>query len=160
MKRNYGGVPVDMTHNWGKPPLSCLPCRQKKRRCDRDQPCWNCAQRGISCEYPEQNGDGRHERTVPLESNNVNTNHAAVDTAPLSEGSTRLAAFPAKERKITTLTKDRNVQMLDRIQRLEAAVFSQASRALEGGSTYPQLDGVGMEHTASNPHHRQVTPGY
>lgn len=50
--------------------------------------------------------------------------------------------------------------MLDRIQKLEAAVFSQASRALEGGSTDPQLDGVEMGHTASNPHHRQVTPGY
>lgn len=94
MKRNYGGIPVDMTHNWGKPPLSCLPCRQKKRRCDRNQPCWNCAQRGISCEYPDQN-DGHHERTVPVQLSDV-TNHAAVDSASLEGSSAKLTCLSGK----------------------------------------------------------------
>lgn len=34
-----------------RPRLSCLPCRQKKRRCDREQPCSNCVQRRVECEY-------------------------------------------------------------------------------------------------------------
>ena len=156
MKRSYGGIPVDMTHNWGKPPLSCLPCRQKKRRCDRNQPCWNCAQRDILCEYPGQN-DGRHEQTVPLQSSNGNANHAAVDFASLSEGSTARLGYPG--RSITMLTEYRNAGMLDRIQRLETAVFSRANRALEPGNADPQLDGIETRHAVSNLYRTcQVTP--
>lgn len=40
--------------------------------------------------------------------------------------------------------------MLDRIQRLEAAVFSQANRDLELDSADPHLDGVHMGHTVCN----------
>ncbi|KAL2823802.1 hypothetical protein BDW59DRAFT_148362 [Aspergillus cavernicola] len=53
MKRNYTGVPKEMMTQWGRPLLSCRPCRQQKRRCDRQRPCSNCSQRNISCEYTE-----------------------------------------------------------------------------------------------------------
>lgn len=51
MKRDNRGAPVMMVHRWNRPPLSCQPCRAKKRRCDRNQPCSNCSQRNINCEY-------------------------------------------------------------------------------------------------------------
>ncbi len=40
--------------------------------------------------------------------------------------------------------------MLDRIQRLEAAVFSRANRALEPGNADTQLDGIETRHAVSN----------
>lgn len=51
MKRDNRGNMIPMVGKWSQPPLSCLACRQKKRRCDRKKPCSNCVQRHISCEY-------------------------------------------------------------------------------------------------------------
>ncbi|KAJ3546194.1 hypothetical protein NM208_g2123 [Fusarium decemcellulare] len=54
MKRNNTGAPVMMVVRPARPPLSCRSCREKKRRCDRNQPCSNCSQRGVACEYAER----------------------------------------------------------------------------------------------------------
>ncbi|KAJ5103368.1 hypothetical protein N7532_003897 [Penicillium argentinense] len=51
MKRNNRGDIISLAGRWTRPPLSCLACREKKRRCDRAQPCSNCLQRRIPCEY-------------------------------------------------------------------------------------------------------------
>ncbi|KFH41979.1 putative transcriptional regulatory protein-like protein [Hapsidospora chrysogenum ATCC 11550] len=52
MKRSSSGAPVVTTFRTTRHyPLSCYPCREKKRRCDRNQPCSNCSQRNIVCEY-------------------------------------------------------------------------------------------------------------
>ncbi|KAH8803694.1 hypothetical protein F5884DRAFT_806245 [Xylogone sp. PMI_703] len=51
MKRNHEGGPAMMVHRWNRLPLSCASCREKKRRCDRNQPCSNCTLRNIQCEY-------------------------------------------------------------------------------------------------------------
>ncbi|KAF2158806.1 hypothetical protein M409DRAFT_71438 [Zasmidium cellare ATCC 36951] len=52
-RKGARGVPADMVHRWSKAPLSCRLCRAKKLRCDRAQPCSNCAQRNADCEYTE-----------------------------------------------------------------------------------------------------------
>ncbi|KAL4778545.1 hypothetical protein BJX76DRAFT_132329 [Aspergillus varians] len=120
MKRSYVGVPIEMTHNWGRPPLSCLPCRQKKRRCDRRQPCWNCSQRGISCVYPDNSHVGGVQTAeplpLPLDLNNGGPNHTVLDPASSS-----------------ARTDTRNVEMMDRIRKLESAVFNQSVRESEPG---------------------------
>ncbi|CAG9983177.1 unnamed protein product [Clonostachys byssicola] len=41
-----------------KPQLSCNLCRHKKLRCDRQQPCYNCAGRGVSCIYAQNPNNG------------------------------------------------------------------------------------------------------
>lgn len=41
-----------------KPQLSCNLCRRKKLRCDRQQPCYNCAGRGLSCIYAQNADNG------------------------------------------------------------------------------------------------------
>lgn len=41
----------EMMHRWGRSPLSCRPCRAKKRRCDRQRPCSSCTLRNIDCQY-------------------------------------------------------------------------------------------------------------
>ncbi|RAL05275.1 uncharacterized protein BO80DRAFT_478266 [Aspergillus ibericus CBS 121593] len=51
MKRKHDTVPDTMMQRWSRPPLSCRLCRTKKLRCDRTQPCPNCALRNVPCEY-------------------------------------------------------------------------------------------------------------
>ena len=34
---------------------ACLPCRQRKRKCDAEEPCSMCSQYGYDCIYPEDN---------------------------------------------------------------------------------------------------------
>jgi Fungal Zn(2)-Cys(6) binuclear cluster domain len=36
-------------------PVSCQTCRKRKLKCDRQQPCYNCRSRGISCSYGSSN---------------------------------------------------------------------------------------------------------
>ncbi|KAI1478541.1 hypothetical protein F4774DRAFT_385197, partial [Daldinia eschscholtzii] len=62
-------------------PVSCQSCRSKKLKCNRVQPCSNCAARGISCHFlvPPQ---GRTERTT-----------AGHDSAELIERIERLEAI-------------------------------------------------------------------
>lgn len=50
MKRK-GSDAVMMVHRWNRPLLSCEPCRERKRRCDRQRPCATCSRRGVLCNY-------------------------------------------------------------------------------------------------------------
>ncbi|KAI8653003.1 hypothetical protein NCS55_01283500 [Fusarium keratoplasticum] len=54
MKRTNAGDPVMIIHRPARPALSCRPCREKKRRCDRNKPCSSCSQRDIPCVYEER----------------------------------------------------------------------------------------------------------
>ncbi|KAH7234495.1 hypothetical protein B0J15DRAFT_504416, partial [Fusarium solani] len=54
MKRTNAGDPVMVIHRPARPALSCRPCREKKRRCDRNKPCSSCSQRDIPCVYEER----------------------------------------------------------------------------------------------------------
>ncbi|CAH0030944.1 unnamed protein product [Clonostachys rhizophaga] len=47
-----------------KPQLSCNLCRQKKLRCDRQQPCYNCAGRGLSCIYAQNPDNGAPSSSI------------------------------------------------------------------------------------------------
>lgn len=77
MKRNYSGAPIMSTYRASRLPVSCRPCREKKRRCDRNQPCSNCTQRRLTCVY--ENGS---RATNPLETDTLperNPGEASVD---------------------------------------------------------------------------------
>ncbi|KAJ5413513.1 hypothetical protein N7465_005818 [Penicillium sp. CMV-2018d] len=63
-----------------KPQLSCNPCRRRKSRCDRQNPCSCCSSRGQICTYADKSGstgiskpqsaaaaEGVHDRLVQLE---------------------------------------------------------------------------------------------
>ena len=53
MNGDSRGILATMLQRWSRPPLSCQPCRKKKRRCDRNQPCSNCSLRSMPCEYAQ-----------------------------------------------------------------------------------------------------------
>jgi hypothetical protein len=55
MKRNQAGVPIMSAYRASRLPVSCHPCREKKRRCDRNKPCSNCTQRRLNCVYENGN---------------------------------------------------------------------------------------------------------
>lgn len=58
-------------------PVSCRLCRLKKLKCNRQQPCSNCSNRGLGCEYFAQRSRssptrGRdHTETLPTTSENA-----------------------------------------------------------------------------------------
>ncbi|EFW13200.1 conserved hypothetical protein [Coccidioides posadasii str. Silveira] len=57
-----------------KAQLSCMLCRHRKLRCDRSQPCQNCAKRGQSCIYvnsPSQAKSGQTGRQYPAYLNSL-----------------------------------------------------------------------------------------
>ena len=53
-----------MVHQWAKPRMSCVCCRDKKRRCDRLQPCSNCKLRSVDCEYPSEGRQNKMARQL------------------------------------------------------------------------------------------------
>ncbi|VUC27735.1 unnamed protein product [Clonostachys rosea] len=53
-----GKARPSMSRRRDKPQLSCNLCRHKKLRCDRQQPCYNCAGRGLSCVYAQNTDVG------------------------------------------------------------------------------------------------------
>lgn len=98
-----------------KPQLSCNPCRNRKSRCDRRQPCTNCASRGQNCSYaPGQNPAGLppvpslmsgtlgvHDRLVQLERlvkslipTTAPERPLAVSTPPLDSSRPSIAEAP------------------------------------------------------------------
>ncbi|KAF4332771.1 hypothetical protein FBEOM_13421 [Fusarium beomiforme] len=109
MKRNHSGEPIMSVYRSSRLPVSCRPCREKKRRCDRNQPCSNCTQRHLTCVY--ENGS---RAANSLESDTLqqrNFSEAQVDpngSAP---------AF------VTLGQMSINKGVLERLNRLEKAVF-------------------------------------
>lgn len=45
-------VEDDQSASGSRPPVSCLPCRTRKVRCDRQKHCGNCKRRGEECTWP------------------------------------------------------------------------------------------------------------
>jgi hypothetical protein len=72
---------------------SCLTCHQRKIRCDKRSPCWNCVRNDIACCYPE-----------------VEQHRPRPQKTTIGEISTRLARL---ERTITAITKGAAIRDLD-----------------------------------------------
>ncbi|KAE8343570.1 hypothetical protein BDV24DRAFT_172593 [Aspergillus arachidicola] len=126
MKRNHSGNPVMMIHRWNRPPLSCISCREKKRRCDRNQPCSSCTQRHIQCEYAGQN---KHNQFSGGQGSVIatDTDHIQRDPSP--------PAAPGTSRAVpTSLNPD---EVLYRLQKLEEAVFHKPTEAAHLPTAYP-----------------------
>ncbi|KAE8384763.1 hypothetical protein BDV23DRAFT_176799 [Aspergillus alliaceus] len=112
MKRTHSGSPAMMVHRWNRPPLSCKPCREKKRRCDRNQPCSNCTQRDTQCEYAGQSQPNPVSGDLePPEGTRIDHRQMAA-SRPAAFGN----ALPVP---ISLNAKE----VLHRLQKLEEAVF-------------------------------------
>ncbi|KAF4944822.1 hypothetical protein FGADI_12417 [Fusarium gaditjirri] len=97
------------TYRASRLPVSCRPCREKKRRCDRNQPCSNCTQRCLTCVY--ENGS---RPTNSLESDTLPERN--LGDALVGPNESTLAFSPLRQ-------LDLNKEMLDRLSKLEKAVF-------------------------------------
>ncbi|KAL4790511.1 hypothetical protein BDV19DRAFT_393992 [Aspergillus venezuelensis] len=114
MKRTYAGVPAGMTHSWGQPPSSCQQCRSKKRRCDRQMPCWNCAQRGMECVYSDQRAVQKKARSVVESGGSGGLVNGEENGVARMEGEQTSGG-----------------NMFERLKKLEEAVFSQSNGVLQ-----------------------------
>lgn len=47
-------------------PYSCLPCRGKKKKCDRTSPCLNCRRLGTQCLYVPRRQSGRQPPSLVI----------------------------------------------------------------------------------------------
>ncbi|KNG90918.1 hypothetical protein ANOM_000721, partial [Aspergillus nomiae NRRL 13137] len=146
MKRNHSGAPVMMIHRWNRPPLSCKSCREKKRRCDRNQPCSSCAQRHIECEYAGQTDhnqlSGRQGSVIATDPNRF----LMAPSPPAAPGT--LQAVPA------SLNAE---EVLHRLQKLEEVVFHNSNKTTHLSSVYPANNEERNSHicfTAVNSHVR------
>ena len=69
-----GGPPLDGTQTFPPPhrsssialnPRSCVTCRKRKVRCDKQQPCSNCVRARIPCQFPAPGRAPRRPRKPP-----------------------------------------------------------------------------------------------
>ncbi|KAJ5390243.1 uncharacterized protein N7496_001311 [Penicillium cataractarum] len=128
MKRKNRGNPIATIHRWNKPPLSCRECREKKRRCDRAQPCSNCVIRKISCEYPGQSPEDVPVTEALMESTSFHSNKNAAD----------------RDSAHTELAANNTDELLFRIRRLEEALAKRSNTSPEPAGkrqcVYPPKD--------------------
>lgn len=72
MEKNGQSIHVDEIDDKDLPPpgntilnpYSCLPCRKKKKKCDRIYPCQNCQRAGAECAFASRRPSSR--KVVPL----------------------------------------------------------------------------------------------
>ena len=57
---------------------SCVVCRSRKVRCDRQAPCSNCYRAKIACVFPSTDGPPRWARRLERLTNNATTSNAAA----------------------------------------------------------------------------------
>ncbi|KAI1016402.1 hypothetical protein LB503_010466 [Fusarium chuoi] len=117
MKRNYSGAPIMSTYRVSRLPVSCRPCREKKRRCDRNQPCSNCTQRHLTCVYENGSRAAHSWGSEALPERDLGD--ALVDP-----NESTLAFSPQRQ-------LDLNKEMLGRLTKLEKAVFPNEARVLQ-----------------------------
>ncbi|KAJ4026431.1 hypothetical protein NW752_001374 [Fusarium irregulare] len=99
MKRHRSGEAIMSTSRSVRQPVSCSECRKMKRRCDRNNPCSNCAQRKLECAY--QRGDPENTNTSAPEDRSSSVQ--VDDVAP---------SIPAEQVTI-------NKEIFERLKRLE-----------------------------------------
>jgi hypothetical protein len=97
MKHGTGGAPFVMVHRLNRMPQACKACREKKRRCDRAQPCANCSLRQLRCAYVESayatiNDTVRQEPEVSVVSSHDGNPKPSASSAPPPSCVTQLPA--------------------------------------------------------------------
>ncbi|KAB8204827.1 hypothetical protein BDV34DRAFT_196715 [Aspergillus parasiticus] len=127
-------------------PVSCQLCRSMKLKCSRDQPCSNCASRGVTCERAY-----RVEPTTSSIASPSTTNPVQAQTTYLQPG------WPANPSAGTDTGS--NTEILSRLQRLEDIILRahgaaaprpsmEPSYISEGEGDSKWLEGVGTRDTS------------
>ncbi|OTA98001.1 hypothetical protein M426DRAFT_70591 [Hypoxylon sp. CI-4A] len=116
---------------------SCVTCRRRKIRCNRNVPCSNCVRSGCQCDYP---GSGRKPSQRP------NKNGPQYDR-------TAQARLLDKVRRLEEMVEDLSGKVESNNQ--ESAVDSQSPSGLAGGQENSPVNSfgnsVGESHTSSVP---------
>jgi hypothetical protein len=77
-------------------PVSCQFCRQKKLKCNRQQPCSNCVARGINCETATSQSSRQSEPpTASVENSAILARLQRLEDIVLGAGKTALVSSSA-----------------------------------------------------------------
>jgi hypothetical protein len=86
---------------------SCVVCRSRKVRCNKETPCSNCFRANIACVYPSTNRPPRWARRLDRL-----TNNAATTNAPTTQdGDNGAAKVMERLRKLESLVTELNGQL-------------------------------------------------
>ncbi|KAH7184763.1 uncharacterized protein B0J16DRAFT_122190 [Fusarium flagelliforme] len=111
MKRHRPGEAIMSISRSVRQPMSCGECRKMKRRCDRNNPCSNCAQRKLECAY--QRGDPENTNTSTLEESRSSAQADGV-----------VSSIPAEQVTI-------NKEIFERLKRLEDTMFPVQTESIQ-----------------------------
>ncbi|PYI23030.1 hypothetical protein BO99DRAFT_352138 [Aspergillus violaceofuscus CBS 115571] len=121
-KRKHDGVPHTMVQRLTpQPRLSCQNCRQKKWRCDRKHPCNNCKLRKVYCQF-NSGLDSQDLPTYPARHGTASDSPTGPVMSPLSVSQTEGDTAPSLH-----FNNDESFGLVDRIRKLEEAVFGKGS---------------------------------
>lgn len=123
-----------------RPALSCLECRRRKIRCDRNDPCGHCVVSRNQCTYRlfnaasrnrESSGSPRRDReseSLPTQpASPATTGRGRSDALQIPGG----ASDPTPSEGVTLILRD----MVMRVQRLEQSIASNSNTASRSPST-------------------------
>ena len=134
---------------------SCLVCRSRKVRCDRQSPCSKCRQANIACVFPSRDRPPRWARRLERITNNV---AASSDRAP-QDNDPGLARALERLQKLEHLVKELSSQLAQ----ADAAASSGGGGSTEANSPRSSTQDREAEHqndtasaTNSSSNHKQV----
>ncbi|KIW90678.1 uncharacterized protein Z519_08461 [Cladophialophora bantiana CBS 173.52] len=125
---------------------SCLVCRNRKVRCDKQSPCSNCSRANIACVFPSTNRPPRWARRF-----NRLTNNAPASSAPVpQDANPDLDKVMDRLRNLEQLVKELSGQLEQ--ARARAAAHSTAGDSSEVNSPGSSSQNRDVEH------HRDLSP--
>lgn len=124
--REFRSFRRTMMHRWGRAPLSCRPCREKKRRCDRQRPCSSCTLRSIDCRYADDDTSSQTigQRPQDIYSHTIYPSPAVTSTETRYDSPAPWIAYVASIVVGSLTSGSPSEEVLRRLQRLEEAVFN------------------------------------
>ncbi|KAK4208234.1 hypothetical protein QBC37DRAFT_379277 [Rhypophila decipiens] len=126
-------------HRQRQPQTSCDFCRLKKLKCDRAKPCSTCVARRRPC-----NGPPTPEATLSSSDGQITPDSEGTPRAPI-------AGITKRRSGLFAVTTDAPNDVLDRLRRLEEAVFGPPDASQPAlGLSRPTANGDGMRDVSPN----------
>ena len=122
---------------------SCVICRQRKVRCDKQSPCSNCRRANVACIFPSTDRPPRWARRLERL-----TNNAAASNAPAPQGTDPgVDRVMDRLRKLECLVKDLSGQ-LEQAHAAASSAGGSSSEVSSPGSSAQDRDAKHQRHTS------------
>lgn len=123
---------------------SCVICRQRKVRCDKQSPCSNCRRANVACIFPSTDRPPRWARRLERLTNNAAASNAL---APQDTTEPGVARVMERLRNLECLVKQLNGQ-LEQAQAAASPAGGSSSEVSSPGSSAQDRDAKHQRHTS------------